>query len=81
MPFFVYIIQSEKDHSYYKGYSEDPLKRLVQHNNLESSYTSLKAPWKLVYVERLNSKQEALVREKQIGKYTYRQFGIKSKTN
>jgi putative endonuclease len=44
MPFYVYIIQSKKDNSFYKGFSENPYQRLDQHNNGESHYTSSKIP-------------------------------------
>jgi putative endonuclease len=70
MAFYVYIIQSEKDNSYYKGYSMNPFIRLQQHNNRESTYTAGKCPWKLVYVEELGSKMEALIREKNLKKAT-----------
>ena len=68
MPFFVYIIQSQADHSFYKGFSEDVFKRLEQHNAGESSYTSNKLPWKLVYYEQLSDKRSALIREKNLKK-------------
>jgi predicted GIY-YIG superfamily endonuclease len=42
MPWFVYIIQSEMDGTYYKGSSQDPYKRLLQHNAGESFYNVLK---------------------------------------
>ena len=51
----VYIIQSQLDGCYYKGYSEHPLLRLNQHNNKECVYTSHKTPWVLVYVEEMES--------------------------
>ena len=70
MPFYVYILQSGVDGSFYKGFSENPLQRLTQHNNGESAYTSHKKPWKLVYVEELNDKCAALKREKNIKKAT-----------
>ncbi|MBL0270040.1 MAG: GIY-YIG nuclease family protein [Chitinophagaceae bacterium] len=70
MAYYVYIIQSAKDMSYYKGYSCDPVIRLHQHNNRESTYTAGKCPWKLVYVEELSSKKEALIREKNLKKAT-----------
>jgi putative endonuclease len=69
MPHFVYIIQSEKDNTFYKGYSENVNTRLEQHNRAESHYTSYKTPWKLVYFEELPTKHEALIREKQIKRY------------
>ena len=64
MSFYVYLIQSQVDGSYYKGFSENPSTRLEQHNNKESTYTSAKVPWELVYLEELSSKREALIRER-----------------
>ncbi len=64
MEFYAYIIQSLVDGSYYKEFTEDPLRRLLQHNNLESRYTSAKVPWKLVYVEVFETKRDALIERK-----------------
>jgi putative endonuclease len=66
--YFVYIIQSETDGSYYKGFSMDYEKRLIEHNLGLSSYTSRKTPWKLVYAEKHDSKSSALKREKNLKK-------------
>jgi putative endonuclease len=77
MPFYVYIIQSEADLSYYKGFSENPLGRLLQHNNGDCTYTSGKLPWKLVYVEQCLTKREALIREKALKKYSHAQKSSK----
>jgi len=70
MKYYVYIIQSQFDGSYYKGYSEHPLLRLIQHNNKECNYTSHKTPWTLVYIEEIESKTAALIREKNLKKAT-----------
>jgi putative endonuclease len=64
MSYWVYIIESLKDHSFYIGYSENLENRLKQHNNGESTYSSLKIPWKLVYYEEFDNKKAALIREK-----------------
>ncbi|MBL0056478.1 MAG: GIY-YIG nuclease family protein [Chitinophagaceae bacterium] len=69
MAFCVYIIQSERDGSYYKGFSQNPYERLEQHNRGESHYTSSKMPWKLVHVEEFVTKREALIRERVLKKY------------
>ena len=66
MGHFVYILQSLKDFTYYKGYTQNLEKRLASHNNGESKYTSRKTPWKIVYYQELSSKTEALVRERQL---------------
>jgi putative endonuclease len=69
MPFYVYIIQSQKDGSYYKGYSENPYARLTQHNNGESIYTAGKIPWILVCLLSFETKKEALIKERKLKKY------------
>ena len=66
MAYFVYIIQSEVDNTYYKGFTENLENRIWEHNNGKSRYTSKKIPWKLVYLEEYETKKEALIREKQI---------------
>ena len=55
---------------YYKGYTENPAKRLIQHNDGETKSTRNGVPWKLVYIEELETKREALVREKNLKKAT-----------
>jgi len=70
MGFYVYIIQSLKDNSFYKGFSTNPFERLQQHNNGKSIYTSKKTPWKLVCLLAFNSKKEALIKEKKLKKYS-----------
>ena len=74
MAYYVYIIESLKDGTFYKGFSENPLQRLEEHNRGESRYTSAKTPWKLVYVEVCATKSEALKREKKIKKFERRRL-------
>jgi len=64
MPFFTYILQSERDQSFYVGFTSDLQQRLEQHNSGLSAYTSSKIPWKLVYFEEFETKTEALKRER-----------------
>ena len=70
MPYYVYIIQSLKNEQFYKGYSENPVARLSQHNAGETSSTRPFMPWKLVYVELCDSKVAALKREKNLKRAT-----------
>jgi putative endonuclease len=77
MSFFVYILQSEQDGSYYIGYSEDPEKRIEDHNSGRARYTRHKIPWKLVYQEKFNTKTEALKRERFLKKQRNREFYFK----
>ena len=65
MKHFVYIIESEVDCSFYKGYSPDPIKRLLEHNSTQNPhrYTFHLRPWKLIYVELLETYELAMKRE------------------
>jgi putative endonuclease len=63
MAFFVYILQSELDQSFYVGYTNDLVRRLSEHNAGLSGYTCKKIPWKLVYREQFESKSETRKRE------------------
>ncbi len=64
MEYYVYILQSGIDQSFYIGYTQNIPKRLAEHNAGKSHYTTRKIPWKLVYQESFNSKTEALIRER-----------------
>lgn len=65
---YVYILKSEADGTYYKGVSENYLHRLEAHNAGLSTYTSRKRPWQLLYVEAHESKKAALIRERKLKK-------------
>lgn len=48
MPFYVYLLQSLKDDSYYIGQTDNIDKRLKKHNNKEVKSTKYRAPLKLI---------------------------------
>jgi putative endonuclease len=64
--FFVYILQSMKDFSFYIGQCDDLDRRMSKHFDGLSKYTASKGPWRLVYFEMISSRGEALKREKEI---------------
>ncbi|MFM7234383.1 MAG: GIY-YIG nuclease family protein, partial [Flavobacteriales bacterium] len=64
--YFVYVLFSPSCNLYYKGFSEDVRKRLLEHNGDMSRYTAGKGPWELIVVERYATKREALIREKSL---------------
>ena len=64
--FYVYIVKC-LDNSYYTGYTENLLQRVISHKEGNGSkYTLKKGFSKLVYFEGHSSKEIALKREKQI---------------
>ncbi|MCD4769851.1 MAG: GIY-YIG nuclease family protein [Bacteroidales bacterium] len=64
MKYFVYILKSKKDSSFYIGYTSNLERRLSEHNEGRSRYTAKKAPWELHYFEEFLSKSEAIKRER-----------------
>jgi putative endonuclease len=72
--FFVYILQSMKDFSFYVGQCNDLDKRMSKHYDGMSKYTATKRPWRLVYFEMYNSRSDAIKRENQIKKMKSKKF-------
>jgi len=64
--FYVYILQSLKDFSFYVGQCDDLDRRMSKHFDGMSKYTSGKRPLRLVYFEVYESRTAALKREKEI---------------
>ena len=66
--FYVYIIYSEEKDVYYKGFTADLHRCVLQHNSGKSDYTSAGGIWKLVYSQVYETKKEALIEEKRLKK-------------
>jgi len=64
--FFVYILQSLKNFSFYVGHCHDLDRRMAKHFEGMSKYTSSKRPLRLRYFEMFESRSGAIKREKQI---------------
>jgi len=62
--FYVYLLQSDIDQSWYIGYTNDLDKRISDHNKGKSYYTKRKIPWNLIYYEVSLNKSDAIAREK-----------------
>ena len=74
MPYYIYIIQSEKSGKYYIGSSDDPERRLQEHNWSRTPSTKSGIPWKLVYTEEYETRSEAVTREYEIKKKKSRKY-------
>ncbi len=66
MPYFVYIIQSQYDNSFYIGSTANIAERLTRHNQGRSNYTRPRRPWRLVYSEQFPDRPAATRREKML---------------
>ena len=61
--FHAYVLRSEKTGRRYTGSCEDLDDRLRRHNAGESNATRHGIPWRLVHVERFETRAEAVRRE------------------
>lgn len=64
MYYTVYILEDQKDKSWYIGFTTNLKGRLQDHLKKHSPYTSKKDKLELIYAELYLSKQDALGREK-----------------
>lgn len=62
--FYVYIIQSTKDKSYYVGSTKDLQKRFKEHNEGVVRFTSSRIPYVIVWYCAFRTKNKALDFEK-----------------
>ncbi len=74
MEYFVYVLESEIDGRLYKGQTSDIEKRLTEHNSGKTKSTKGYKPWKLVYFERYETRDEAFLREKYFKTGSGREF-------
>jgi putative endonuclease len=63
MTYFVYILESLKDGTYYVGSTQDLDDRIKRHNEGRVNYTKGKKPWKLVYSEEHPDRSSAMKEE------------------
>ena len=64
-----YILQSEKSGKYYIGHTQDLENRLKRHNDGRVRSTKEHRPWKVIYTESFNTKEEVYRRELKIKSY------------
>ena len=70
--FSVYVLKSSITEKYYIGQTSDIDKRLLYHNSGYSKSTKAGIPWKLVYSENFDTRQQAMNREAELKKYKSR---------
>ncbi len=74
MTYYTYIIQSENNGEFYIGHSHDVDLRVARHNLGWTRSTRGRGPWKLVYVEKFETKLDAIRREREIKKRKSREY-------
>jgi putative endonuclease len=74
MPYYVYILKSLKDGSFYVGSTNNLENRLQRHNEGRVASTKSKRFWKLVYSEQHPNRSGAAQRENEIKSHKRRAF-------
>jgi len=64
--YFVYMLKSLKDEKFYTGHTADLKRRLKQHNGGRVRSTKARRPFELVYWEPLETRREAMLREREL---------------
>ena len=73
--FYTYVLYSEIYDKIYIGFTSDLEKRLLSHNILAAKGWTIKyRPWKLVYTENFEVKDDAMRREKALKTSAGRRF-------
>jgi putative endonuclease len=62
--YYVYVIKSIKDGSYYKGRTENINRRLTEHNNGKTKSNRINKPFRLIHVELTDNLENAIKLEK-----------------
>ena len=74
--YYTYIIYSSSHTIFYKGITDNPERRLFEHNNNLSRFTADKGTWEMVYLKEWNTKKEALIEEKRIKRLNVRSLEL-----
>lgn len=64
--YFVYILQSIKNKSFYKASTNELNRRFAEHNSGKDFSTARYAPWQLVWFTKKSNKSEAMILEKKL---------------
>jgi putative endonuclease len=77
--YYIYILYSSSFDLFYVGHSDDPFRRLIEHNNSDhNTYTSKYRPWELKAIfQSGQNRNQALAMERFIKKQKSRNLIIK----
>jgi putative endonuclease len=64
MPYFVYILFSQKDNKLYVGCTSNPNQRLSEHNSGKVLATKNRRPLVMIHLEKYEKKGDAFQRER-----------------
>ena len=74
MTFYAYVIYSDSCKKFYKGHCQDLDKRLKEHNQGKTKSIKAYTPFRFIYVEKFNTREEAILRERYFKSAAGRRF-------
>ena len=74
MPYYAYVLYSCSHNRYYKGHCQNLEQRLKEHNSGKTFSIKAFIPFKVVYFEEFETREEAIVREKYFKSAAGRRF-------
>jgi len=69
MPFYTYILQSQKSGKLYIGHTGNISVRVAQHNEGMTTSTRGKGPWEILHYAVFETREEAMVMEYKLKKW------------
>ena len=73
--FTTYVLKSVNLDKIYIGFTSDMDKRIIAHNHPQNKgWTRSFMPWEIVYTENFDTKQQAMLREKQLKSFKGREY-------
>ena len=70
----VYVMYSDKFDRLYVGMSQDPDKRLLEHNSGKTQSTKAYRPWQIIHKEEVADRMEGRKREKHLKSGSGREY-------
>ena len=74
MSFYTYVIYSDSYDRYYKGHCSNMSVRLSEHNSGKTKSIKSFVPFRIVYYEEFQTREEAIAREKYFKTASGRRF-------
>ena len=64
MPFFTYILQSQKSGKFYFGQTDSLQRRIQEHNSGLTASTANNRPWNIIFAKGFDTRAEAMALER-----------------
>jgi len=73
--YYVYAIRNEEKDTIYVGQTNNPERRMIEHNSKSKHYTGkIVGKWELIYCEECIDRSSAIAREKELKSHRGRDF-------